>query len=79
MFDFDDLQNLLLLSLNINIPTSRVSFFDYNDVITGKWLEKTSNKISASASHTILEVRNNDNIYRGSLFKSSNGIFLENA
>jgi len=48
---------LLLLALNISLPTSRVTFFDKDDVLTGKWLEKTSNKVSTSSTHTILEVR----------------------
>ena len=77
MFDYDDLQNLLFLSLNITLPTSRITFFDKDDVLQDRWLYRAKNKISTSSTHTILEVRNDDNVYRGSLFKSANGIYLE--
>ena len=38
MFDFDDLINLLYNMYELNIPTSRNSYFTKDDIINDTWL-----------------------------------------
>lgn len=39
MMDFDDLTNLIYKIYNVELPTSRNSYFTKEDIFNGKWLK----------------------------------------